>query len=496
MKIQLFTLFFSFSSLFSFAQTENAAFTEAGRGASFAFVTDYQALGINPANLGFGNRYGKQFTLGLGQFGVSLYSEAFTRSQLMEAITDVEGDLSLEEKAEAGLDFANSDYSLDFYTNLFGFAVNTENAGNFAFSINFRANYYSTFNAVGANQLFNGYIDPYFSTWQVQNDDGTTSLIPNGGASSDRIDDVLLGIANNPQFASDLYSDSRLKAMAFTEYNFGYGRHVYENEDISIYAGAGIKYMQGLFVADLNLEGGQVKDAYVSASPALDINLGDEEDNISNVDGTGYTPVGDGFGFDLGITAEIADQFRVSASITDIGSITYDGNVFSSADTLVFDVETAGISSYNVFSNYDSFAGDDGVFQWNGQRERKVTLPTQFRAGIGYFQNENLRLGVDFAFPLNEEAGNIERMAFSFGAEYLPSSSVSLSAGVAAGDNFGFRVPFGVNFIVGEGSWELGVATRDLMYALRDSRPNISLVMGLLRFRFGDMVQEAPSRMY
>jgi len=254
--------------------------------------------------------------------------------------------------------------------------------------------------------------------------------------------------------------------------------------------------MQGLFVVDLNLEGGEVKDAYVSATPALDIDLGDDEDNISQVEGTSFTPVGDGFGFDLGLTAEVSDQFRVSASITDIGSITFDGNVFTSRDTIVFDIETQGIGSYNVFSNYDLFAGDDGVFEWNGERERKVSLPTQFRAGIGYFHNENLRLGVDFAFPLNDEAGNIERMALAFGAEYLPTYSVSLSAGIGAGDNFGFRVPFGINFIVAEGSWELGLATRDLMYALRDDRPNISLVMGLLRFRFGSMEQATPSRMY
>ncbi|MEM9052209.1 MAG: hypothetical protein AAGC47_09180, partial [Bacteroidota bacterium] len=84
MKSKLLLFSFFLSSSIAFSQMENASFTETGRGASFAFVTDYQALGINPANLGFGNRYDKQYTLGLGQFGVSLYSEAFTRSQLIE----------------------------------------------------------------------------------------------------------------------------------------------------------------------------------------------------------------------------------------------------------------------------------------------------------------------------------------------------------------------------------------------------------------------------
>jgi len=240
MKTILLTLSLSLSVTLLFPQMENSAFTETGRGASFAFVTDYQALGVNPANLGFGNRCDKQFTLGLGQFGLSFYSEAFTRDQLIDAITDVEDELSLEEKTDIGKAFANSDYSINLHANLFGFAVNTEKAGNFAFGVNFRASFYSNFNSVGANQLFNGYIDPYFDTWRVQNEDGTTSDIENGGPTSDRIDDIILGISTNPQFAANLYSGTRLKAMAFTEYNFGYGRHVYENDNISIYAGAGL----------------------------------------------------------------------------------------------------------------------------------------------------------------------------------------------------------------------------------------------------------------
>ena len=483
-------------TLFASAQMENAAFTETGRGASHSFATDYHALGINPGNLGLGNRYNKKFTLGLGQVGTSLYSEGFTREQLWRGVTGVENELTSAEKQQAALDFAGSDYSLSLYATIFGFAVNTD-IGNFAFSMNLRGSYFSNFNDEGASQLFNGYVAPYFDTWRVQDAEGNISEIPNGGPNSDQIENVILGLASpdSVRQAADLYRDSRLKAMAFMEYNLGYGRNVFESDDVSLFAGVGLKFMQGIFVADINTEGGRVVDAYTSASPTIGIDLGNEQETNPSFQDDGFS-VGNGFGFDLGLTAEIADQFRVSASVTDIGSITFNGNVYQSGDAPVFDIETQGIDSYNVFSNFDSFAGDDGAFPWVGKREQKVELPTQFRTGLGYFHNEKLRVGLDLAFPLNEAAGNIEKMAFAFGAEYLVASSVSLSAGIGAGDNFGFRVPFGVNFVVGEGSWEFGVATRDVMYALRDDRPNLSVVAGLLRFRFGDMTEENPSRMY
>ncbi|MGB6037106.1 MAG: DUF5723 family protein [Cryomorphaceae bacterium] len=483
-------------TLFASAQMENAAFTETGRGASHSFATDYHALGINPGNLGLGNPYNKKFTLGLGQVGTSLYSEGFTREQLWQGLTDVEAELTTAEKQQAALDFAGSDYSLSLYSTIFGFAVNTD-IGNFAFSMNLRGSYFSNFNDEGASQLFNGYVDSYFDRWEVRDPDGGTSVIANGGPNSERIDDVVLGFASDSlvRQAADLYRDSRLKAMAFMEYNLGYGRNVYESEDVSIYAGVGLKFMQGLFVADINTEGGRVVDAYASASPTFDIDFGNDQETNPSFQDDGLS-VGNGFGFDFGITAEIADQFRVSASMTDIGSITFDGNVYQSGNAPVFDIETQGIDSYNVFSNFDTFTGDDGAFPWIGKRNETVLLPTQFRTGLAYFHDEKLRVGLDLAFPMNEAPGNIERMAFAFGAEYLVASSVSLSAGVGAGDNFGFRVPFGVNFVIGEGSWEFGVATRDLMYALRDDRPNLSVVTGLLRFRFGDMTEENPSRMY
>lgn len=478
------------------AQLENAAFTETGRGAATAFATDYHALGINPANLAFGNRYNKKFTLGIGQVGASIYSEAFDRQDFSRAIFGVDDELTAEEKQEIASDFASSDLAANVYSTLLGFAVNTENAGNFAVSVNFRATYFSNLNDNAASQLFSGFVDPYFNQWVVEDQDGNTSVIPNQGANYDNLENVILGQSTNPQFASDLYSGTRIRSMAFTEINLGYGRNVYESDDLLIHAGVGLKYLQGLFVMDLNIDDGGVVDAFAAVTPAAGIDLGEEDDNPSFVEGDGYTPVGDGFGFDLGLAAEVGDQFRVSVAVTDIGSILFDGNVFTSGDTVVFDIETDGIDSYNVFTQFDDFAGDDGVFDWTGQEERRVNLPTQLRTGIGYFHNEKLRIGLDLALPLNDEPANIENAAFALGAEFLPSESFSLSAGIGAGDNFGFRVPFGVNFIVDEGTWEFGLATRDLLYAFKDNRPNISLVMGLLRFRFGEMGGEQPSRMY
>jgi hypothetical protein len=87
-------------------------------------------------------------------------------------------------------------------------------------------------------------------------------------------------------------------------------------------------------------------------------------------------------------------------------------------------------------------------------------------------------------------------MSFAGGVDYIPTPAVRISAGVGAGDNFDFRVPFGLNFMVAEGTFEFGIASRDILYFLRDDRPNLSIAMGFLRFRFGDIDKGNQSRMF
>jgi hypothetical protein len=495
-KSLLFTAFMA-GSFVTTAQIERAAFTETGRGAASAFVTDYHALGINPANLAYGNEYNKKYTLGIGQFTFSNFAEGLTRSQLSDAITGVNETLTVEEQFQAAESFRNKVLSVDATVLWFGYAVNTEKAGNFAFSVGARFNHFSRFNETASDHIWRGFVDPYFDQWVVTDQGGLTDTIANQGPGATNIDDVSLGLASNPERATALYDGTLMRSLAYMEYNLGYGRTVFENDELKLNAGVGLKFLQGMYVLNVEVEENNLVSAYTASSPGLNIDYGSgAQNNPSAVDGAGFVPVGNGFGFDLGLGLEVSDQFRLAASITDIGSINFDGNVYQTADTTVYDFATLGMESYNLFEEFDVFAGDDGLFQWEGKESQKVKLPTQLRFGMAYFHNEKFRFGLDVALPLNDEPGNIQQMSFAGGVDYIPTPAVRISAGVGAGDNFDFRVPFGLNFMVAEGTFEFGIASRDILYFLRDDRPNLSIAMGFLRFRFGDIDKGNQSRMF
>ena len=77
-----------FFALPTFAQLDLSAFTATGRGGvATTFSTDYQTIGINPANLGFVKSFRDPLvTLGFNEASFTVRAEPLTRSELFKAI--------------------------------------------------------------------------------------------------------------------------------------------------------------------------------------------------------------------------------------------------------------------------------------------------------------------------------------------------------------------------------------------------------------------------
>ena len=90
------------------AQLEESSFSATGRGGTAtSFVTDYQAIGINPANLGFYTDH--NFAMGIGEIGYGFYSEALVRDDIRAIIFNNEDSLSNEEQETLAHAFLNED---------------------------------------------------------------------------------------------------------------------------------------------------------------------------------------------------------------------------------------------------------------------------------------------------------------------------------------------------------------------------------------------------
>lgn len=487
MRRSLLTFTVSLLTLGGFAQTEGAAWTATGRGGvATTFVTDYQAIGINPANLGWSSQFeGKTFTLGFAEGSYSLYSEALAKPETKQILnslitSDPDDDFSYDEKIGAASDFTQSGFAINVDINLFGAALTTDKAGGFAVGVKERFSWYSRLNETSSDILFLGYNAPYFDN-QFFID--TTGLV-NDTIATTNPDSANYGQASVPGFFSDILEGSEMRMTWLREYNFSYGVKVLNKENFSLSAGIGFKYIQGLGIMEVSAENGELT-AFSALTPGFEIDYGDAAtNNPSNIEGANFSSVGSGMGLDFGVSAVIGNRLKLGFSVVDIGSMTWDGNVYEVSDTLLIDMDENGIDNYQIFEQASNFVGQEGFLTWKGLETKEVKLPTLIRTGASYRFGEKLEAGVDLIIPGNDEPGTIEGAVFAFGGDFQPVKWVRLSAGFITGGNYDFNLPMGITLFSPDGTWEGGIASRDILTFVTDSSPTLSLATGFLRFRF------------
>lgn len=488
-KIFVFILIVVFAKP-AFSQAEYSSFTSTGRGGATTFATDYQAVGINPANLGWTWDFEeKKVAWGLTEATYSIYSEALTKEQLRNMVREtIKGngsDFTRPEKIQAARDFTETGFSLNADIGSFGIAFTGEKLGGIGFRVNDRFQWNSTFGKTAADILFLGYNADYFDSLTVMNAFGDTSVVSNSEDWSSDSLSIINGFSNAPKFISEIMDGSHLKMSWMREWNLSYGRKIFEiDSTFALYGGVGIKFFQGLGYLDITSEGGQM-EAFSSLSPVFKIDYGTAADmNPSRVDGTGMKPVGNGFGFDFGVNMVLFNKLKLGVAVTNIGSMTWDGNVYTVRDTLLYDTENEGLNNYNIFTQMGDILGENGLFKYDGIASKTVKLPTTLRFGASMKLGSKVELGTDIIVPMNDEAANFNKAIIGFGGDITPIRWLKLQAGFMTGGNYDFQIPIGITFIAKNGTYEAGFASRDAITFFSQNGPTLSLSMGFIRWRF------------
>ncbi len=458
-------------STFASAQSEMSVFTAAGRaGVATTFVTDYQAIGINPANLGWEPKYdGKKIAFSLLEGSYSAFSGALRRPEFKSAIMNYNNDsLTYSEKMQAAQDFIEEGLALNADVMALGFSVNLGNAGGLAFAVRDRFQWYSIANKTTSEIMFMGYNAPYFDTLVVNSNGDTT------------------GYARNPKMFSEVLDGSKFKLSWYREFALSYGKKFVDGDNLKLYAGVGVKYIAGMAYMDIESNNGNLT-AFSAITPGFNINYGAAaSSNPSTVTQSGNLPnaVGSGMGFDIGISIELNEKLKLGVAVNDIGSITWDGNVYQAQDDTLMSLSSAGFNSYNLFMEAENLVGENGVFNWSGISSVKTNLPTKLRFGASYEVIEDkLNMGIDVVSPMNQVSGNFEKMLIAYGLDFKILQWLTVSTGFYSGGNYDFNIPVGITLNTNSGSWEAGVASRDAVTFFSDNNPTLSLAFGFLRFR-------------
>lgn len=473
-------LLFAFSPFRLSSQTEASDFARIGFSTFLTpIVSDYQCVGINPANLGFVpetdlyelaspmgggiERQRRSVAFSIAEGGVSLHSDALRRQGLLDMITQTtSGSFTEADKLKAAQAFINKGVRFNIDVFILGAAYQSQSWGGVAVAVRERIAGTYLFSEAASKLAFEGRYYDYFDSLDV-NWAGDT-----------------IGYSTNPKTYSELFDGTRLSTLWFRDISVSYGIEVFKTNDVNIYVGATAKYLMGYAYIDAFVEGGALS-ARSAVSPILGVTYG-KATTPSFIPGNEFVPVGDGFGFDLGVTLAYKN-FSLGMSVVDIGEIQWDGNVFNAKDTILNGMSSTGFDSYNIFEEAQKITGEGNYFKWEGLEATPSTLPSRFRVGASWEMSSKWRFGADAIFPFNSAAGALGEPLISAGADWRPLPWLRVGAGIAGGGEMGFTMPIAATFSLFNGVWELGFQSRDMVTYLTEDSPVMSLVLGVARIR-------------
>ncbi|MCE2772393.1 MAG: hypothetical protein LW750_02980 [Bacteroidetes bacterium] len=420
-----------------FAQIDMGLPTASGKGgAATALVGNYEAIGINPSNLGLGDNYKFSFTL--ANAGLTVQSKALKLGELRNALTNPNDTFTAAEKQMYANLFTTEDgLNLNANVNWFAASLYFPKLGGIAVNMRDRAFGNVSLSQNAADFIFNGINSLAYQDSSVYS-----------------------------QYMSQIFNGTSLAYLHYREMNIAYGRKLFGfgTEDdkgrqaLEVFGGVGFKYLWGL--GNVNAK---ITNALVSGTASFSTNYNINYGNIQNFNphsvGSIFNAVGTGVATDFGATVVLLMP--------------------------QLDTNDVGLNSWNMSSPSFLF-GDNAVINYTPGTDYKNKLPSRLRFGYGMTIGEKIMIGADVVLPLNKSAYNLETMFVALGGEVKLGSVIRFNMGVSGSTDLGWNLPCGL--IIGPlGFLELGLAAGDVLtFVDKSKNPNMSLALGLIRFNFGN----------
>ena len=490
-------LFLLFSKIL-FSQTQSIAYPSVGKGVATTFVTDYHCLGINSSALGWGTGYEKKkFTMGTSEFGMGMYSDSLNSADLKKIYRSATNKFLHKDttkfnfnaqKLAAG-NFAQAGVTMFVDYNWLGFSFQGKRFGGIAFNINESYSFNGNLNQQTSDIIFRGKLSSYFDSLKVVIGSDTSIIANNPNISSDTLSHVIQGRINAPLKLSDITNGTSIHLVWNRSYNFGYGRKVFGIDSIfEIYGGIGGRFIQSMAMFNMTSDKDGLR-MYSSLTPSFNIDYGSIASiNPSNFQSNGGglpKAVGNGYGVDLSASVIIYKKLRIAASVNNIGSVTYNRNVYQIKDSILGNLSLSGLTNNDITKSVDQLLKDNGILSLVGSEKYILKNASNFRFGASFQPFKFLHFGFDLVAPFNKEVpGSIQNAVYSFGGELKFFKRIALSAGYFGGGIYQNNIPVGINFILKDGAYEFGISSRDALRFFTKDAHSISTAFGFARFRF------------
>jgi Family of unknown function (DUF5723) len=494
-KILLLHLAF-ISVLQVFSQT--MPYTVVGRGVGTTFVTDYHSLGINSSALGWKSDYdGKKITLSTGESYIFFQSDSLNKQKfknfgdlIRTQVTNKTIDTaSIQSILNSTVGYAKAGVNTRANLLWLGASYKTNRIGGFAFSMTEDYGFSGKLNTSNAALFFQG-------NWQNLIDSAST--VVNGDSlrvafSQNLGADTASGIYSihltNPFDINNYTLGTSVGLVWNRNYNFGYGvKLLGKDSTFAVYGGLGFRFIQSMAYYDLKSDasGLNVNSSLSPTSLNFDGLITQVNPfNFSTIGGFFSKPVGKGFGVDLSASVIIWDKIRVAAAVNNIGSVKYKNFKYKGNTALPQEIAISNFDPENSAANVQALLAGSQLLTFEGEEEITVANASNFRFGASFRPIKQLHVGIDFVAPFDKENPLAQQNGiFALGIDFRPVKFLSLNAGFINGGIYQGYIPAGINFILGEGRYEFGISSQDIVQFISKNGNSVSAAFGFARFRF------------
>jgi hypothetical protein len=437
----------------------------AGKPAGTMILRDYEAIGVNPANLGLKDN--NRVSVGIGYFGGNLQSKVLNFDEIKNDVINLDILFTPNQKLVNSLLFSTPD-ALNFNANFtwMGASVNLNRLGGIAVSLRDRIGFHFTANKGFSDVLFNGvnsniYSDPKIFSKKI----------------------------------SDVFDGTNILFIHTRELNIAYGVRITNLfDDIAIYGGIGYRYIWGLGLVDFNISPDNFTAVSSLGSSNYQINKGAIDSfSISNPNYLKniFNSAGRGSAFDIGGNIVFLNKLKFGLSFNDIGSITWNKNVLQASNSNMkkLDPDQKGLKSYNAIEQIGYLFNSDGLMDFTASNTFVYKLPGTYRMGVSFKPTNNFEIGADMVTPINKVDGYKDYTYYSLGAQFDIIRILKLNAGVLYNAESYWHVPFGLTLST-RGYFDIYLATDDVLtYLNRNKYPVYSAALCVFRFNIPKKVK-------
>ncbi len=458
MKKSILILFICFSSLSGMGQMGLGMPLTVGRGGvATTFNEQDMAIGINPSNLGW-----KQLGVSVSAItgGINMHSDHLDIQEIGRILLNRKKNFNQEDRETLAQIFQGEN-GLNFQSNIRWGAVSFQvpKLGGFGFSLESYTTGHISLNETAADIFFHG-----------------------AGA------EVFQDSSQSYPKASEALDGTTASYQSLRAFNINYGRKLFsiggvgKLDVLDVYGGIGYRYIWGMGNLDLRADGDNFFARSAFSSNFTKIDYGqiqnfqiEQAENIFNAAGTGFS-------LDFGFSAILGNKVKAGISFINIGEVTWKTNVLAAQDTnLKYPTnQSHGATDYQFAENAQLFYGDEGVLNFKPDDSFTTELPAVFRLGAGIKVLPILELGADVVAPLNDADPSIDASQVSLAAQ-VNLGIAKVSTGYSLNRQYGESLPVGLQLNVG--ATQLLLGTGDILTFFNgESRPNLSLAFGMLRF--------------